>query len=129
MKLTTMGYLIAGLIASLAVNVVLVWNAGRMGAKAEAASTIAEKDTTIARLQGTIRVNTALANAAATDHTALLTDLQAIADRGQQVRVKWRTQTIPALAPLDPGCAPGTARQAAFNALIAHPLGEDRATD
>jgi hypothetical protein len=117
-RLTTTGYLIAGLVLSLAVNVGFVFSAGYNAAKHAADGKLAEKDTTIARLQGTVRVNSALAERAATDHTALLTDLQAIA-----TRTVWRTRTVPTFTALPGGCAPGQPRQDAINALIAHPLG------
>jgi hypothetical protein len=122
-RLTTTGYLIAGLVLSLAVNVGFVFSAGYNAAKHAADGKLAEKDTTIARLQGTVRVNSALAERAATDHTALLTDLQAIATRGQETRTVWRTRTVPTFTALPGGCAPGQERQDAVNVLIAHPLG------
>lgn len=121
MKLSALAYTGTALALSLALNAGLLYQLGVTTTRGAWKEDVALKDRDIARLQGTIRVNEALAQAGAEDHADLLRDLNAIADRGQLVRTQWRTRTVPGLPALDPNCAPGTARQAAFNWLIAHP--------
>lgn len=106
------------LAASIGLNVVLLVLAGVLAARAWYASDLEAARVALAQKQGTIDVSNALAGQAATDHTKLLADLEAIAQRGQQVRVDWRTRVVPSLPVLPVECAPGTATQAEFNTLI-----------
>lgn len=69
-------------------------------------------------------INAGIAKTARIDATGLLSRLDAIADRGEQVRVIYRTAA--ARTPLAANCAPGTARVDSINQGLAGAAAKDR---
>lgn len=109
----------AALLLSLAGNVWQLWNAGVKSGKQTAAADLAVVNGSLQQLRKAQEDSAALAAKSRTDHTALLAELAAIAERGREVRVVYKT--IAAAAPLAPNCAPGKARIDAVNAALGAP--------
>lgn len=117
MKLSLTAWLGVGLAASLLLNAGMLYGLGVVTTRAGMSKEVALRDRRIEQLQGTIKVNAALAEAGAEDHNDLIADLKAIAGKAGAERTVYRDR-ISQLPPLEVVCAPGEDRMAAINALI-----------
>lgn len=111
-----LGALLAALTLSLLGNAWQLRLSGKQEATHEAALKLAEKNAELAAAKAAQETSAALAADGAQDHADLLAQLNAIAARGQAVKVVYRQ--VAAAAPLPEGCAPGKARQDAVNSAL-----------
>lgn len=122
LKLAGWPLLIAGLVAlgSIAGNAILLYQTGRLANQAESAADAREAqvradlsaaDADMLRTQ--IGLSALVTGWLAADRTAILADLNAVADRARQREIRWRDRDVP-----EPACGPGREFVDATNELI-----------
>ncbi len=103
---------------SLGGNFLLVRKAWMDAGRAEVQGELNDANAKLDAAEDTLALNTALGKQAQKDHSDLLAELAAIAERGQQTRTIIRNANR-AAAPLPQNCGPGPVRMEGVNKALA----------